>query len=71
MTPSDKHNWLVPQLLSDLVRGTDGESDAMVALESLVLGVMLMFRPRPEHAAEYLDVLTAQVIERMHADAAR
>jgi hypothetical protein len=65
------HNRLVPELITRLVKETDGESDAMVALESLIFGVMLFYRPKPSDAAEYLDMMTVQVLERMHADAAR
>lgn len=65
MSQSEIHNILVPQLLERIVRETDGESNAMVALESLILGVMLYFRPNPRHAAEFLDSMTAAVIERM------
>lgn len=65
------HNELVPELVKRLIKGTDSESDAMVALESVVLGVMLFYAPRPGHAAEFLEVLTERVIERMRDNAAR
>ena len=62
---AESHNKLVPELLIRLVKETDGESDCMVALESLILGVMLFYRPKPLHAGEFLDSMTAAVIERM------
>jgi hypothetical protein len=65
MTPSETHNRLAPELVKRLVSETDGESGAMVVLESVVLGVMLYYRPDPRHAAEFLDSMTAAVIERM------
>lgn len=66
MTPSEIHNRLTPEILKRIVTQTGGESEAMVVMESVILGLMLYFRPRPQHAAEYLDVMTARVIERMH-----
>lgn len=65
MTPSERHNKLAPELLTRLISEAGGESAAMVVLESVVLGVMLYYRPRPNHAAEFLDMMTTQVIERM------
>jgi hypothetical protein len=65
MTPSDQHNRLVPELITRLIKETDSETNAMVALESLVLGVMLYYRPNPRHAGEFMDSMTAAVIERM------
>lgn len=59
------HNRLAPDLLTRLVEGTDGEAAAMVVLESVLVGAMLYFRPDPRQAAEYLDTLTARVLERM------
>lgn len=41
------------------------EADAMVVLESVVLGVMLRYRPLPGEASEFLDAMTARVIERL------
>lgn len=63
---SDAHNHLVREMLMRLIKETEGESEAMVALESLILGVMLFYRPKPTDAAEYLDMMTVQVLERMH-----
>jgi hypothetical protein len=65
MTPTERHNRLAPELVKKLISETDGESDAMVVLESVVLGVMLYFRPDPRHAGEFMDSMTAAVIERM------
>lgn len=61
----ESHNRIVPEVLKALIRESDGEADAMVMLESLILGFMLYFRPDPRHAAEYLDMMTPQVLERM------
>ena len=65
MGAAEIHNRLVPELLNRIVKETEGESDCMVALESLVLGVMLFYRPKPHHAGEFLDSMTTAVIERM------
>jgi hypothetical protein len=59
------HNALAPILVADIIKGTASEADAMVLLESVVLGVMLFYRPNPKHAGEFLDSMTAAVIERM------
>ena len=62
---TESHNRIVPQIVRQIATESDGESGAMVALESVILGMMMLYRPDPRHAAEYLDVMTAQVIERM------
>jgi hypothetical protein len=62
---AESHNRIVPEIIKKLVRESDGESDCMVALESIVLGVMLFYRPNPRHAGEFLDSMTAAIIERM------
>jgi len=67
MTPSENHNRLAPELVTRLIKETDSESNAMVVLESVVLGVMLYYRPNPRHAGEFMDSMTAAVIERMKA----
>lgn len=59
------HNSMVPEMVAKLIRESDGESDCMVALESIVLGVMLYYRPDPLQAGEFMDSMTAAVIERM------
>lgn len=66
-TPSDRHNRIAPQLVRDLLRGTDSESEACVVLESLILGVMRFYRPKPAQAAEFLDAITERVIGRMQS----
>lgn len=65
------HNRLAPELLTRLVRETDSEAQAMVVLESVLLGAMLYFRPDPRHAAAFMETITERVIERMAEDAAR
>ena len=37
----------------------------MVALESVVLGIMMFYRPKPREAGEFLDTMTAAIIERL------
>lgn len=65
MSPSEKHNVAVRQIMEIIAAASEKESDAKVLLESTILGVMLMHRPDPRHAAEYLDVMTPAVLERM------
>ena len=62
---TESHNRIAPEIIKKLVRESDGEADCMVALESVVLGVMLYYRPNPRHAGEFMDSMTAAVIERM------
>lgn len=62
---TESHNRIVPEIVKKLVRESDGESDCMVALESVVFGIMLYYRPNPRHAGEMMDSLTAHVIERL------
>jgi hypothetical protein len=64
---SENHNRLAPELVTRLIKETDSESNAMVVLESVVLGVMLYYAPNPRHAGEFMDSMTAAVIERMRA----
>lgn len=65
MGASETHNRLAPELVTRLIRETDSESNAMVVLESVILGVMLYYAPTPREAGEFLDSMTAAVIERM------
>jgi hypothetical protein len=61
----DRHDRLVPILLRQLIETTTNEAEAMVVLESLTLGVMLYYRPDPRQAGEFMDSMTAAIIERM------
>lgn len=65
MSAAEKHNALAPELVFRLIKETDGEVNAFIVLESVILGVMLYYRPKPRHAAEFLDSMTTAVIERM------
>jgi hypothetical protein len=67
MNPCENHNRLVPELVRRLLSETTSESDAMVALESIVTGVMMFYRPKPREAGEFMDSMTAAVIERLKA----
>lgn len=60
-----KHNQLAPELVKRLISETENEVDAFIVLESVILGVMLYHRPKPRHAAEFLDTITERVIGRM------
>ena len=62
---SAEHNRIVPDLLRQIVSQSSCESEAMVMLESLTLGLMLYYRPNLLEAIEFLDSMTARVIERM------
>lgn len=64
-SPSEKHNKLAPELVDRIVHDSGGENDAMVVLESVMLGVMLFYAPDVRHASEFLETMTAQVIKRM------
>lgn len=62
---AEQHNILVPGILRDLTRNTGSEAEMMIALESVIVGVMLLNRPAPRQAAEFLDGMTMRVIERL------
>ena len=62
---TESHNRIVPEIVKQLVRESDGETDCMVALESVVTGIMMLYRPNPRHAGEFLDMMTTAVIERL------
>ena len=62
---TESHNRIVPAIVKQLVAESDGEADCMTALESIVFGIMLYYRPDPRHAGEFMDSMTAAVIERM------
>jgi hypothetical protein len=64
-TPSERHNRVAPDLVRKLVLEAEDENDAFVMLETVILGVMLFYRPNPRHAGEYLDSMTTAVIDRM------
>ena len=68
MTPNEEHNHLAPELAKRLLSETANEVEAFIVLESIILGVMLYYRPKPRHASEFLDAITERVIGRM-ADA--
>ena len=70
MDPSERHNRLAPELLTRIIRETEGEAEAMVVLESVVMGVLLYYCPKPREAAVFRETLTEAVVERM-ANAAR
>lgn len=68
MTESERHNAILRPILEMIVRDGDrivDEAKAMVVLESVICGLMKLYRPNPLHAAEFLDVMTMQVLERM------
>jgi hypothetical protein len=65
MAAPENHNRLAPAIVKQLVREGGTEAETMIVLESVILGLMLYFRPDPRHAAEFLDVMTSAVLERM------
>ncbi|CDO35039.1 hypothetical protein [Novosphingobium sp. KN65.2] len=68
MSSLDRHNRNLRPILA-LILTEDGklvpEAEAMALLETVVTGVMKAHRPHPRHAAEYLDLMTLNVIERL------
>lgn len=65
-TAAQRHNRLAPELVSRIVKETKGEGEALILLESVVLGVMLYTRPaHPTAVSEFLDSLTLAVVNRM------
>ncbi len=62
---TDKHNKLAPEIFKRIIRETSSQSEAMVLLESIVLGVMMYHHPDPRHADEMLNNLSVAVLTRM------
>ena len=62
-----EHNQLAPELVKRIICETGNEVEAFIVLESIILGVMLYYRPKPRHASEFLDTITERVIGRMGA----
>ncbi len=66
MEAYERHNQLARETFIKIIRDTqDNEPEALVVLESVLLGMMLHSRPDPRHAGEFMDTMTARVIERM------
>ena len=66
MTGHKKHNEQVPIIVKQIVRTSATEAEAFAILESVVLGIAMFYRPDVREAGEFLDTLTAAVIERMN-----
>lgn len=65
LSPIDRHNAVAPSLLIQMLTECPKESEALVVLESLVLGVMIRFRPVPFEAETVLGSLLERVITRL------
>jgi hypothetical protein len=63
--PSENHNRLAPELLKRLISEGGSKSEPRVVLESIILGTMLYYCPNPRDAGEFMDSMTAAVIDRM------
>lgn len=59
------HNEVVPEVVKRIIIASGCEADAFIMAESILLGVMLYYRPNRRHAAEFLDTITERVIGRM------
>lgn len=68
-----RHNVLAPEIVERIVRGVDGDfPQAMVVLESVVLGVLLYGALhvrtqdlRVRHSIEFLDSMSDAVVARL------
>lgn len=65
--PHARHNRVAPEIVRQIVENSDGVGDAFTLLESVCLGVILVYlgKGRPRDAGEMLDALTAAVITRI------
>lgn len=67
--PADRHNQLAPNLLIQLIEGTNySETEALVVLESITLGVLKYFRPNDARAQVlFLETMSEALVERIAA----
>jgi len=69
VSDTSRHNERILPILKLIAKDERGEltqeADAMVLVESVIAGLMLLYRPDPRHAAEYLDIMTARVLDRV------
>lgn len=65
MTAHERHNALVQPLLKQIIKGTADEAEALVLIESILLGLLLFYRPDVRQAVVVLEEVTAAVIARM------
>lgn len=68
---AETHNKAAPELVKSLIAASKSEGDAMVLLESVVLGVFLYYRPTQAYAVPvFLSAVAERVMRRM-SDAPR
>ena len=65
MTAAETHNSLARQFVGDVLRETAIEAEAMVVAETVLLALMIRFRPNVREAGEFLDLMTERVLERL------
>lgn len=68
----ERHNAAAMAAARAIIEGGRRQEDlTMVILESTVAGVLGLLFPEPREAAEYLGVMTEQVLDRLHRSAKR
>lgn len=66
MTSLERHNFLAPELVYRVLNETKDEPEALLIMESIMLGVMLRYRPKSARAAQLLlDEVNHRVIKRI------
>jgi hypothetical protein len=64
MTEAEKHNAVVAKVVEELVHEFSDKATRLVALESIVLGVLASVAPTKPFFTYYLPLLAAGVLER-------
>lgn len=65
MTASERHNRLAAEITKKIVKEGGSIEDALVVLESVVLGVVMFAGGNPRDGGVYLDAMSGRVTERL------
>lgn len=62
------HNEFAPDMLRMLITGSPTRTDALIVLESVIVGAMLFYFPgNPDGQAEMVEAITDRALERLAA----
>lgn len=70
MTPAERHNKLAPELAALLIAEAGPEAEAMVILESVIVGVLGYYNRDSREAFEVLLIMADRVADRLYGQAA-
>lgn len=66
--PSETHNRLAPQIFRQIMRETASGTDALIVVESVLLGILRAQAGSHRQAVAMLETLTERVVERLTPD---